>query len=659
MSWLVRLVLVVFFFGFSSAFALNPLDKPAPVPLTFEGNRGQAPAQYSYVLRHDGMEAKFFRNGVDFFLPGQGKEGGRLRLEILSPDHNAAPIAEELLKGKSNYLLGSDSARWIRDVPNYARIGYQNIYPGISLVFYGTGSELEHDFTVAAGADPSSIAFQLQGAKKIDLARNGDLEIQLDSGKLVLRKPVAYQTSAQGRDTVDANFLLAKDGSVSFRLGAYDSNRLLVIDPVFSFSTYVTGTGMDSATAVTTDFSGNIYLTGYTSSTDFPVQNAEQPQLGCNTTPPGGCENVFVTKLDPTGKLVFSTYLGGSNQDLGAAIAVDVLGDVIVAGVSESSNFPHTGAVPSLSCQINNYCYFIASLKPNGSALNYSGQIGGAEGDYTNGNNGHLAVDASGNACLAGVTDSSNFQITSGTLASSFSGYPYNAMFVLKVDPTGKLLYSTIIPGNAANDPSQVFNNFFLPTGISVDSLGQATVAGTGGSGLPTTSGVVASTFPNNLVNTEGVTAGYVMQLNAAASAINYATYVPGTDTLGGMAVDSNGNVYVAGGTSETTLPVSTNAYQKSLVAGPTCICNAGYIVKLNPQATSILAASYLNGTPPEGNEGTGFTGIALDSHSNVFVGGFTGSTNFPMQNPFVTQWEYTVLQRRWYWLRCRRTSVP
>jgi Abnormal spindle-like microcephaly-assoc'd, ASPM-SPD-2-Hydin/Beta-propeller repeat len=586
------------------------------------------------------MEAKFFQNGVDFFLPEQKKGSGTLRLELLSTDRNATPVAEEPLSGKSNYLLGSDSARWIRNVPNYARVSYQDIYPGISLVFYGAGSELEHDFTVAAGADASSITFQLQGARKTYVSTDGDLKIQLDAGTLTLKKPVAYQTSSQGRKHVDANFLLTEDGIVRFRLGAYDSSRPLVIDPVFSFSTYVTGTGTDEVAAITTDASGNIYLTGYTNSTDFPIQSAEQPQLGCNPTAPGGCENAFITKLDPTGKLVFSTYLGGSDLDQGAAIAVDANGNVIVAGVTESSDFPHAGAVSALTCPINNNCYFLASLKPDGSALNYSGQVGGAEGPYSS-NNGRLAVDPSGNAYLAGITNSPNFQITSGTLAPSFAGYPNIASFVLKIDPTGKLIYSTVIPGSAAPNLADVFNNFFQPTGITADSSGTATVAGTGGPGLPTTSGVIASTFPN-LVSAGSFTAGYVMQLNATASAVNYGTYVPGTDSLGGLAIDNGGNLYVTGDTSETTLPVSANAYQKNLIPGPGCICNSGYIVELNAQATSILAASYLSGTPSLGNEGTSFTSIALDSHSNVFVGGYTGSTDFPLHDPFSTQWEIT-----------------
>lgn len=151
---------------------------------------------------------------------------------------------------------------------------------------------------------------------------------------------------------------------------------------------------------------------------------------------------------------------------------------------------------------------------------------------------------------------------------------------------------------------------------------------------------MVQATFPNNL-NVESASAGFVLQLNAAASAVNYATYVPGTDTIGGLAVDSQGNSYVTGGTSETTLPVSSNAYQKTIKSGANCTCNSGFIVKLNATGTTIPAATYLEGTPSTGNEGTSFGGIVLDSNSNVFVGGMTGSTDFPLVDPFISLWVY------------------
>jgi Abnormal spindle-like microcephaly-assoc'd, ASPM-SPD-2-Hydin/HYDIN/CFA65/VesB-like, Ig-like domain/Beta-propeller repeat len=270
------------------------------------------------------------------------------------------------------------------------------------------------------------------------------------------------------------------------------------------------------------------------------------------------------------------------------------------------------------------------------------GKIGGAESISANVNNARVAVDASGNAYLAGVTYDKNFQITPGTLTSTVPGYPLNSTFVLKVDSTGKLLYSTVIPGNAAQDPLSVYVNWFLPTGIAVDSSGQVVVAGTGGQGLPTTQGVVSPSFPNTIANVSSPTAGYILQLNAAASAINYGTYIPGTDILGGMAIDSNGNIYVAGETSETTLPTSANAYQKVPVTDSDGGISTGYILKLNSQVTSVLAATYLDGTISSESGGTSFSGIALDSHSNVFVGGRTSSTDFPLQNPFIAQWNYS-----------------
>ncbi|HEY2017880.1 MAG TPA: choice-of-anchor D domain-containing protein, partial [Bryobacteraceae bacterium] len=456
----------------------------------------------------------------------------------------------------------------------------------------------------------------------------------------MLRKPAAYQTIAGQRRIVAAGFVHRKNGATAFRVGGYDQTRLLTIDPIFDFSTYLDGSLSDQAAAVTTDSTGNIYLTGTTASTDFPTQNPEQTALGCSPNGPSYCQNAFVTKLDPTGKtLIYSTYVGGSAQDFGATIAVDGNGHAIIGGVSDSANFPKAGSVPAPSCQTNWFCYFVASLSADGSSLNYSGLIGGEQGEYTNGNNGRLTVDSTGNAYLAGVTGTSSFDITPGTLSTTVPGYPYTTMFVLKVDPTGKLIYSTIVPGNAPQNPADVYNNWFLPSAIAVNSSGQAIVAGTAGLGLPTTAGVVSSTFPNDSA-VENASAGFILQLNATASAINYATYLPGTDLLGGMAVDLSGNIYVAGTTSEINLPVGPNAYQSTPVKEADGGIWTGYIAKLNATATSVLAATYLDGTNASLNNGTGFDGLALDSNTNVFVGGFTGSSDFPLQDPFTSQFE-------------------
>ena len=609
-------------------------------PIAFEANRGQAPQKYSFLFHRDGLRAMFFANGADLALCG--KSGCDEKLVLTFVGAHSVPESTSTLTAYANYFLGNDSARWIRSIPLSSVIEYKDLYPGISLSFYGNGQELEHDFRIVPGADPSRIALRFDGSTRVDQAGDGSLEIHTANGALTLKKPIAYQQTDRDRTPVDAGFVLSSDGSIRFRIGAYDRRRPLVIDPVIVFASYLGGTGTDLATGITTDASGDVLVTGSTTSTDFPTKNALQASLGTNG------QSVFVTKFDPTGQtLIYSTYLGGSSQALGAAsatggaIAADADGNAIVAGLTSSANFPVAGAGTSLSCQINDNCFFLASLSSDGSKLNYSGTVGGEQGFYIFGTGVNLAVDSTGNAYLAGTTDNSNFQITAGTLATSVTGYPYNETFALKVDPTGKLVYSTVIPGTDTNstDLLQPYTNDFIPTGIAVDTLGDVTIAGTTGLGLPTTSGVVGTQFPNAYVNVENPSAGFVLQLNPTASAINFASYLPGTDYGFGLAVDNGGDFYVTGGTQETNLPVSPNAYQKAPGTISDGQTEGAYVIVLNPQATAVVGATYL-GAGAVG--GYGFRAIALDSHNNIFVGGYAESQSFPLEDPFVTEYEYT-----------------
>jgi hypothetical protein len=605
------------------------------LPLGFEENRGQAPATYRYIFNRNGVCGEFSEQGVDFRVRGSAR---RVRMELVG-GKLATPVGSGLLPGKSNYFFGNDASRWVHGAAQYARVEMNEVYRGVSLSFYGNGAELEHDFVVEPGADPRQIAFRVAGAERVALEKNGDLAIDAGGATMKLRRPVAYQMNGMQRESVEAEFVLGEDGVARFRLGGFDAKRRLVIDPVFTFSTYLGGTGTDNALAVATDAAGNIYVTGSTTSTDFPLSNPEQGKIPECTD--GYCQNAFVTKVDPTGStLLFSTYLGGAYADAGMAVAVDGKGNVIVAGTAVTSGFPHAGAIQQPACQINWNCFFIASLTPDGSTLNYAGMIGG--GQTGGGSPVLLALDASGNAYMTGVTDDPNFQITQGTLASSVTGYSYQELAVMKIDSQGNLVYSTVVPGNATADPSTT-NNEFTPGGIVVDAQGHATVTGTAGLGLPTTSGVVGPAFPNS-TNSENPEAGFALRLNATASALDFATYLPGTDSAGGVAPDGSGNFYIAGATHETTLAVSTNAYQKSPGASGTCYCSAGYILKLNALATAVTAATYVNGKTgfPDQDPYTSFSSLVLDNKGNPYVGGMTNSQDFPMQDPFVTTWEYT-----------------
>jgi Abnormal spindle-like microcephaly-assoc'd, ASPM-SPD-2-Hydin/Beta-propeller repeat len=633
---------IVFLFSAGSAYNVAAQTRKiatSSIPLIFEQNKGQVPAQYQFVSRRNGMETLYDVDGMEIFVPESPSSRTRLQIHWVGTNGKATLAGEDALPGHSSYLRGSDEAKWLRGIPQFGRVRYEQLYPGIDLLFHGNEDALENDYVVEAAADPSQIRFRFDRGVRIN--SSGDLDVVLDESTIQLQKPIAYQEIGNDRQQVAVKFVVLRDGVVSFRVGAYDHNRALVIDPVFGFSTYLAGSGNDQITAVTTDASGNVYVTGYTNSVDFPLAKPEQPTCA-SCTDFIQDPDAYVSKFDPTGHtLLYSTYIGGSAGDYGYSIALDKKDDILVAGVSLSADFPHAGAVQSPACQTNNQCFFVLSLKPDGSAFNYSGLIGGAEGMFTNGNNGILAVDASGNAYLNGETDDPNFQLTPGTLGPTLTGYPFNSTFVMKVDPTGKLIYSTTIPGNAPENPGTAYTDDFPAGGILVDANGQVTLSGVAGLGLPTTPGVLQGTFPND-GSSPNAQAGYLLQLNGTATALNFATYLRGTDSANGLAVDASGDFYIAGNTSEPNLPVSANAYQKTIIPGPECTCNAGYVLKLDSQGRTALAATYLAGTPSQGNEGTTFFGIALDSKSNIFLGGMTGSTDFPLQNPFVSVLQFS-----------------
>lgn len=607
------------------------------LPLVFERNQGQLPSDYDFAMRHSGTQMLFGRAGVDIYVPS-GKSGfDQIELGLDGAKAVAAPSGEGELPGQVNYLRGSNPAGWITHVALFSRVRFSSIYPGIDLVFHGNGDDLESDFTVAPGADVESITIRLNHGARLNA--DGDLEISAGTSVVTLRKPVAYQFAAGARENVPVSFAINASGRVHLEAGAYDRGRVLIIDPVFGFSTYLAGTGTDQINAVTTDPAGDVYVTGSTTSLDFPLAHALQSSCdGCGT--PGDYTDAFVSEFDPTGHtLLFSTYLGGSLSDSGGEIAIDAHSNIIVSGISGSNDFPQAGSVQALTCQTNDQCFFVSSIKPGGAGFNYSGLVGGILGFFDFNGTGVLTVDASGNAYLAGVTDDANFQITPGTLGSSFLGYPYNETFILKLDPTGKLLYSTPVPGNAPPNPASTYANDFGPNAILVDSQGDVTIAGAGGLGLPTTPGVMLGSLSSSATNPDPES-GFVLQIDPTASAIKFATYITGVDYVYALAVDSSGDYILAGNTSQTNLPVSANAYQKAIPPGADCTCDAGYVLIMNSQGTKALGATYL--ASPSGSGGTTIQGLALDSKGNILLGGGTSAADFPLVNPFSTIFEFT-----------------
>ena len=327
------------------------LDTYGKLPLSFEENRGQADAQVKFLSRGNGYTLFLTDDEAVLSLRGSKANGEALsagpqfrptvvptanavlRMKLRDANHTAKMTGIDELPGKSNYFIGNDPKKWRSNVTTFAEVKYEGIYPGIDLVYYGNQRQLEYDFVVAPGANPHRIEFDVRGAKSISRDDNGDLVLQTTIGEVRWRKPLLYQESNGKRHDIVGRYLIRQGHRVGFELATYDPRKALVIDPALGYSTYLGGSGLDYGSGIAVDAVGNVYVTGQTTSVDFPITpGAFQTQCG------GGCANntydAFVTKVNATGSaLIYSTYLGGSATDYGFRIALDSSGDAYVAGV--------------------------------------------------------------------------------------------------------------------------------------------------------------------------------------------------------------------------------------------------------------------------------------------------------------------------------------
>ena len=388
------------------------------LPLRFEVNAGQTDKRVRYLARGSGYS--FFLTPAEATLKLQKagdtltEEAGETRQAILSlrlvgaTEHTSISGLEEL-PGKSNYFIGSRPEQWRTGVSGYARVSYAEVWPGVDLVWYGNQRQLEYDLVIAPGADTRKIRLSFSGAPAVRIDEQGALALQTAAGELRMLKPQAWQEADGRRREIACHYRLDRRGEVSFQLGRYDHSRPLAIDPVIAYSTFLGGTGTDQGNGIAVDADGNAYITGQTSSTDFPGQSAVQAGSG-------GQFDAFVLKLDPTGTaIVYATWLGGELSDAGNSIAVDASGSVTVTGQTFSAGFPTRHALQSERRGTSDA--FVARLTPSGSALVYSTFLGGSGTDTASA----VALDADGNAYLTGTTFSRDFPV-SGAFQNTSQG---------------------------------------------------------------------------------------------------------------------------------------------------------------------------------------------------------------------------------------------
>jgi hypothetical protein len=541
-----------------------------------------------------------------------------LHMELVGANAAAKVTGLEELPGKSNYFIGNDPKKWRTNVPNYAKVKYANVYPGVDLVYYGNQGQLEYDFVVAPGADPRQITLGLGSHEskiqnlKSKIVANGDLVVGTEGGEVVFHKPVVYQpttynelrtTNGGGRDLVEGKYVLRGDNRIAFELANYDRRRPVVIDPVLAYSTYLGGSNEDAGAGIAVDASGNAYVVGFTYSSDFPTTP------GAFQTVQRGICAAFISKLNAAGSaLVYSTYLGGDSCSGGLGIAVDASENVYVTGQTNSPDFPTTpGAFQGTL--FGGQDAFISKLNPAGSALVYSTYLGGSNADQGNA----IAVDASDDAYVTGYTRSSDFPTTAGAFQGTL--FRDQDAFISKLNPAGSaLVYSTYLGGS--------YTDFDEGTGIAVDASGDAYVTGqTHSRKFPTTAGAFQTTLG-------GYVDAFVSKLNAAGSALVYSTYLGGSTspegTAGGsgsaIAVDASGRAYVIGETDCSDFPITPGAFQ-TIYGGQ----GDASITKLNAAGTDLLYSTYLGGSSSDFG-----LGIAVDTSGNAYVTGQTTSSDFP-----------------------------
>lgn len=630
------------------------------LPMRFEANEGQTDPPVKFLSRGSGytllltseeavLALRKGGRGEEFASPSLSEKTQAATLQMRLVGANPRPKIEgqEQLVGKSNYLIGNDRSKWHTNVPHFARVKYEGVYPGVDLVYYGTSQrQLEYDLLLAPGAATEQIRISFGGVDKMSLDAQGNLMLETNAGEVMQRAPVIYQEVESGRREVEGRYILKGKGEVGFELAGYDRARPLVIDPQIVYATFYGGSNADEARGVAVDANGNAYITGRTSSPDLLLRNAFQGQL----KPPFGFSNdefdAFVTKFNTDGTdIIYSTYIGGQYEDTGNAIATMSDGRACITGLVHNSitdsSFPVKNQFQGngvfffgVGSRFNDA--FLTVLTADGSDLSYStffagtssSTVGGAE--ITRGDDvGHgIAVDTSNKIYITGSSNANDLPTKSAfQSARSASSSDRPDAFIAKFDPSksgnSSLIYSSYLGGTGTD----------VSRGVAVDASGNAYIAGfTASTNFPVRAPDSLGPFEDF---NQGGTDGFVAKVSPSGSTLTYATYFggSGTDRALAIASDSSQRAYVTGFTDSPPSSFTgggfggvfdfrlQNAFDTTQSNGE------AFVAKFNANGSAVFYSSYLGGDGVD--EGRG---IVIDPAGSAYVTGKTTSSgaSFP-----------------------------
>ncbi len=624
---------IVLYAETSLSFPLDPQNKVAGIswavergfgalPLRFEPNFGQVAAEARYLARGAGYAICIEPIGATMVFrqnagDADSARGSVVRLRFVAANPRASFSSVGRLPGVSHYITGRDRSRWMARVPHFSRVEAAEVYSGIDVAYYGSDRRLEYDFVLSPGADPDSICLRFDGVTNIAIDSDGNLILDTANVPIRQRAPLAYQRASDGsHQPVRVAYTLDSEQRVKFDLGPYDPDRELVIDPIVDYATLLGGDAQDLANDVAVDGSGAMYLTGHTSSTDFPTKAG-----GFDVTK--DASDAFVTKISPDGRnVIYSTYLGGPESEggTGHAIVVDDLGRAHIGGSTLASYYVTPNAVQ----EVGERPAFAMRLSADGSDVEYGTLFTGAVGATIR----DIAV-SDGLMYVVGDTDSTDLPIRGGFQTNAFGG---SEAFVAVFDPDApaviggvaeSLVYSTYLGGSGDD----------FGRGIAMFGPGNVVVTG-----ATRSTSVLARMFPtrNAIQNDPGasaMTTAFVTGIAtrvAGPGSLTFSTFLGGSaaendgEDDGGIATDAAGTIWVVGSTRSLDFPVSEDADQ-----GKNLGERDAFVARIGDEGTGLEYATYLGGQSDDYA-----VDVEVDTAGDVHVVGDSASSSFPLLDP-------------------------